>query len=199
VIRVCMMAGLGTVALLAQAAVAQQQSPTRPLPAEAGSAQELPEQDQTFAKDAAEGGLKEVQFGKLAEQHARSPQVADFGRRMVQDHGKANEQLKQIAQGRGAKLPQELPPNIEQEYQELQKLAAESEPEGGQETGPAQFDQIYMQAMVKDHEEDIRKFEKEAEAGQDSDLRGFAEETLPILREHLELAEAIQAKVAGEQ
>jgi putative membrane protein len=191
-------AAVVAVPLLAQSAVAQQQSPTRPLPAEAGSAQELAEQDQTFAKDAAEGGLKEVQFGKLAEQHARSPQVADFGRRMVQDHGKGNDWLKQIAQERGAKLPQELPPDVQQEYQELQKLAAESEPKGGQETGPAQFDQIYMQAMVKDHEEDIRKFEKEAEAGQDSDLKGFAEETLPILREHLELAEEVQAQVAGQ-
>jgi putative membrane protein len=177
---------LAAMVLLAQPALAQEQQPAPT------------QQDLEFAKEAAEGGLKEVQFGRLAQQHARSPQVANFGRRMVQDHGKANARLKEIAEQKGIELPQELPEDVQQQYEELQTLAGESSAEAGQEAGPAQFDQMYMQEMVKDHQEDIAAFEKEAQSGEHKELKTFAEETLPTLREHLELAQQVQSEVGGD-
>ena len=180
-------AGLAVIGLLALPAPAQEQQPA------------LAQQDQDFAQEAAAGGLKEVQLGRLAQQRARSPQVADFGRRMVQDHSKANDQLKQIAQQKGFELPQELPEDVQQQYQELQRLASEGPAGGGQEGGPAQFDRVYMEEMVKDHQKDIEAFETEAQSGQHGDLKSFAEETLPTLREHLELARQVQSQVAGGQ
>jgi predicted outer membrane protein len=67
------------------------------------------EQDLEFARKAAEGGLMEVQFGELAQEQAKDEQVVQFGERMVQDHGEANEKLKAIAEQKGIQLPQELP------------------------------------------------------------------------------------------
>jgi putative membrane protein len=154
------------------------------VPAQAGEA-ELAAQDLAFAKKAAEGGLMEVQLGELAQQQAKGEQVVEFGQRMVQDHGQANEKLRAIAEEKGIQLPQELPEDAQQKYEELQQLS------------DAEFDQAYMDEMVKDHEKDIELFEQQADAGQDPDLRAFAEETLPTLREHLELAKEVQSQVTA--
>jgi putative membrane protein len=146
---------------------------------------ELASQDLQFAQEAAMGGLKEVTLGGLARQRAEDDQVMQFGQRMVQDHGQANEKLMAIAEQKGIQLPQELPADVQQTAQELQQLSN------------AEFDQAYMDEMVRDHEEDVQAFEQQAQSGQDPDLRAFAEETLPTLREHLELAEQIRALVTA--
>ena len=62
-------------------------------------------QDHTFMMKAAEGGLAEVQLGQLAQQNGQSQAVKDFGKRMVDDHSKANDQLKQVASQAGVTLP----------------------------------------------------------------------------------------------
>jgi putative membrane protein len=154
---------------------------------QAGEA-ELAAQDLEFAQKAAEGGLMEVQFGELAQQQAKDEQVVQFGERMVQDHGQANEKLMAIAEQKGIQLPQELPEDAQQKYDELQQLS------------DAEFDQAYMDEMVQDHQKDIELFEQQAESGEDPDLRAFAEESLPTLREHLERAKEVQSQVtaAGE-
>jgi putative membrane protein len=54
-----------------------------------------------------------------------------------------------------------------------------------------------MDEMVKDHEDDIELFQQQADSGEDPDLRAFAEETLPRLREHLELAKEVQSQVTA--
>jgi putative membrane protein len=146
---------------------------------------ELASQDLQFAQDAAMGGLKEVTLGGLAQQRAEDDQVVQFGQRMVQDHGQANERLMAIAEEKGIQLPQQLPQDVQQTYQELQQLS------------DAEFDRAYMDEMVTDHEEDVQAFERQAQSGQDPDLRAFAQETLPTLHEHLELAEQIRAQVTA--
>jgi putative membrane protein len=147
-------------------------------------AQAVPQQDQEFAQKAAEGGLMEVQFGQLAQQQAKDEQVVQFGQRMVQDHGQANK-LMAIAEQKTIQLPQELPEDAQQKYDEMQELSG------------AEFDKAYMDEMVADHEKDIALFEQQAEAGKDPDLRAFAEETLPTLRAHLELAKEVQSQIAA--
>ena len=148
-------------------------------------AQTVAKQDLEFAKKAAEGGLMEVQFGELAQEQAKDEQVVQFGARMVQDHGQANEKLKAIAEQKGIQLPQELPEDAQQKYEELQQLS------------DSEFDKAYMDEMVKDHEEDVEAFEQQAQSGEDPDLRAFAEETLPTLREHLELAKETQSQISA--
>jgi putative membrane protein len=151
---------------------------------QAGEA-ELAAQDLEFAQKAAEGGLMEVELGELAQQQAKDEQVVQFGERMVQDHGQANEKLMAIAEQKGIQLPQELPEDAQRKYDELQQLS------------DAEFDQAYMDEMVQDHEKDIELFEQQAESGENPDLRAFAEETLPTLREHLELAREVQSQITA--
>jgi len=180
-----LVAGAAAVALLASAALAQDAQQTQ---AQA-EPMHLAQEDRDFATEAAQGGLIEVRLGELAQQQAKAPAVKAFGQRMVEDHGMANDKLKQIAEQKGIELPQELSEDAQQTYDELR-----------QRTG-TEFDEAYMDEMVSDHEDDISAFEDHVENAQDPDLRSFAEETLPTLRQHLDLAKQTQEQVAaaGEQ
>lgn len=136
-----------------------------------------PRADRSFVKKAAQGGMAEVQLGQLAQQKASHEQVKQFGARMVQDHSKANDELRQIAAGKGMELPGE--PSKKQR-KDADKLKDKS---------GAEFDRSYMKHMVADHKKDIEAYEKEAREGKDAELRAFAERTLPTLREHLQMAQ----------
>jgi putative membrane protein len=138
--------------------------------------------DQKFVREAAQGGMMEVQLGQLAQQNGASAEVKDFGRRMVQDHTQANTRLKTLATDKGLKLPTEMSQEQKQHMQQLSRLSG------------AEFDRMYMDHMVKDHKKDVSEFEKESKNGGDLAVRAFATETLPTLRQHLELAQQIDAK-----
>ena len=129
--------------------------------------------DAAFYKSAAEGGLAEVDLGKLAREKSSVQSVKDFGSMMVSDHSSANDKLKGIAAAKGQPLPSG--PSMGQMATEA-KLEALS--------GTA-FDKSYIKGMVKDHEEDIQEFQKEVANGRDPDARAFAKATLPTLQAHL--------------
>jgi putative membrane protein len=135
--------------------------------------------DTTFLKKAAEGGMAEVELGQLAQQKASSEDVKKFGERMVNDHSKANDQLKQVAAEKHVSLPQELNAKDKATKARLEKLSGE------------QFDRAYMQDMVKDHKTDVAEFEHESKAAKDPAIKSFATQTLPVLQEHLREAERI--------
>jgi putative membrane protein len=139
--------------------------------------------DNTFATKAAQGGMAEVELGKLAKDHASSPDVKNFGQRMVDDHSKANDELKEIAGRKNITLPTTLSAKDQATVDRLSKL-------NGKE-----FDRAYMRDMVSDHRMDVNEFKHEADRGTDADLKAFAAKTLPTLEEHLKLAESTEAKV----
>ncbi len=137
--------------------------------------------DAKFYRDAAEGGLAEVAMGNLAQQKAQSPSVKEFGAQMVKDHSAANEKLQALAQSKNITLPA-TPSVAEIETKsKLQVLSGQS------------FDKSYIKGMIKDHEEDIAEFKKEAQSGRDPDARAFAAATLPTLEMHLKKIQAIAA------
>jgi len=138
--------------------------------------------DRTFAQKAAAGGLAEVSLGQLAQQNASSQQVKDFGQRMVTDHSQANEELQQIAQTENLTLPT-APDSKDQALQK--RLSGLN--------GTA-FDAAYTQDMVRDHQQDIAEFKREAQSGQDPALKAFAQKTLPVLQQHLQMAQAANAQ-----
>lgn len=133
--------------------------------------------DMKFAKEAAVGGLEEVELGKLAVSKGQSDKVKQFGQRMIDDHTKANEQLKTVAAKNNITLPTELDAKHKAVVDRFSSLS-----------GGAAFDKAYMQDMVKDHNMDIAEFQKEASSGQNTDLKGFAGQTLPTLQDHLKMA-----------
>jgi hypothetical protein len=53
------------------------------------------------------------------------------------------------------------------------------------------FDKSYIKGMVKDHEDDIKEFQKEATSGQDLDAKAYAAATLPTLKAHLKKIQSI--------
>lgn len=138
--------------------------------------------DKKFVQKAAAGGMFEVEAGKLATQKASSEEVKNFGQRMVDDHSKANEELKQIATDKGMQLPTQM----DRKHKEL--LAKLSKMSG------AEFDREYMNAMIKDHQKDIKEYSRQANKGKDPELKAFASKTLPVLKEHLKLAQDIAGK-----
>ena len=143
----------------------------------------VPAADRTFAEKAAAGGVAEVEGGKMAEQRAANDKVRQFGSRMVQDHSKANEELKQIAAGKGLQLPSAPGAQSQEMMAKMQKLSG------------AEFDRAYMDHMVKDHKKDVAEFQKQAGSGKDPQIKAFAAKTLPTLQDHLKLAEATNAEV----
>lgn len=138
--------------------------------------------DKHFVRKAAEGGLAEVELGKLATEKASSDDVKKFGQRMVDDHGKANDQLKQLASSKGIEIPNALSAKDKAIKSRLEKLSGE------------QFDKAYMNDMVKDHTQDVSEFKKESTSAKDSDVKSFASQTLPTLEEHLKQAQNIAPK-----
>ena len=149
------------------------------------SANRLASADTTFATKAAQGGMAEVKLGNLAKDHASSDAVKKFGQRMVDDHTKANDELKSIASKKGISLPSDIDAKDQATYDRLSKLNG------------AAFDKAYMADMVKDHRTDIAEFQREANGGQDPDLKAFAGKTLPTLQDHLKEAETTDREVRG--
>lgn len=145
----------------------------------AASAADIP--DLKFYRDAAEGGMAEVAMGNLAQQKAQSPSVKDFGAQMVRDHSAANQKLQALAQSKNITLPANPSVSEMETQSKLQVLSGQT------------FDRSYIKGMIKDHEEDIAEFKKEATSGQDPQARAFASATLPTLEAHLKKIQAIAA------
>ena len=141
--------------------------------------------DATFAIKASQIGVAEVKLGRLAIQKASSSEVRALGQKMVDDHSKANDRLKAAAAKGGMTLPDTMTADDQALYEKLSHL-----------TG-AIFDREYARAMAKDHEEDIKEFQREAVKGANPDIRAFAAATLQILQEHLEMARSAERKVSS--
>ena len=135
--------------------------------------------DNEFAKAAAEGGLAEVRLGQLAADRASEKPVKDLGQRMVDDHTKANDDLKSAAAKDNVSVPTqtELSKKDQAEYDRLSKLSG------------TEFDHAYTEHLVKDHKSDIAMFQHEAQNGKDPAIKSFAAKTLPTLESHLTDAE----------
>ena len=139
--------------------------------------------DSEFIMDAAEGGLMEVKLGELAQKNASNADVKKFGEMMVTDHSKTNKQLVSLAEKKNIKIPDNLSSKDMKKYNDR----------AGDKN--ADFDKEYMSMMVDDHTKDVSDFEKEADKGDDADIKSFAQNTLPVLRHHLEMAKTTKDAV----
>jgi len=142
--------------------------------------------DKKFLRDAALGGMTEVELGKLAAQKASNDAVKQFGQKMVDDHAKANEMLKQVATKENIDVPNALDSKHQSRIDKLSKLS-----------GPA-FDKAYAKDQVKDHEQDVNDFQSEAKNGSDPNTQQFAANILPTLQEHLQLAKNLNKTAKNE-
>jgi putative membrane protein len=176
--------GVGSLCLASTASAINQYPPLRtgantdisPAPAKSAApakkaASKLSPQDKSFMMNAAKGGMMEVEWGKLAATSAQNADVKKFGSRMVADHSKANSELMALAKEEGVALP-----------------AAKS-------PGKWKSDKDYMAMMVKDHQEDLAEFQKEAQSGTDPDVKAFGAKGAKMVSTHLKLAQETQGKL----
>jgi putative membrane protein len=140
--------------------------------------------DSKFVTEAARGGMAEVKLGELAKTKAAADDVKRFGDMMVHDHTKANDELMKLAKSKNIAVPSDLGKH-QAVYDKLSKLDG------------AAFDSAYMHAMVEDHNEDIALFQAEADGGQDADLKKWANDTLPTLKDHLKAAQESMDRIGG--
>jgi putative membrane protein len=147
--------------------------------------QKLGEKDKSFAKEAALGGMAEVELGRLAQQNAQHDDVKEFGARMVQDHGAANQQLMTILAAKDMTAPQQLDEKHRKMVDKFSKMRG------------AEFDRAYMREMVENHDKDVKKFRQQATQGNDADLKTFAQNTLPVLEQHQKMAHDINKSLTA--
>jgi putative membrane protein len=141
--------------------------------------------DSNFLMKAAEGNMAEVQLGELAKDKASNSSVKDFAQRMIDDHGRTLTEIQKMASDKAVTLPDKLTGKFAATKERLSKLSG------------AQFDRAYMTDMVNDHREDVKEFEQHAKTGTDPDIKAFAAKTLPVLQEHLRMAESIHSELSG--
>ena len=149
------------------------------------AADKLSRGDQSFIKEAAGGGMLEVQLGKLAADKAASQQVKDFGKKMERDHSKVNSEIKTLASANNIQIADKLDGKNKSTYDRLAKLSGE------------RFDREYMKAMIDDHKADVDTFKKQADKADNADVKQFASKTLPTLEQHLELAQSTGQQVGA--
>jgi len=143
----------------------------------------ISKQDTKFVTEAASGGLLEVELGNYVAQAGSSPDVKAFAQRMVTDHSKVNKELMTLAENKQIKVPTEMNKKHMKTYQKLKGKQG------------ADLDKAYMKEMVKDHKDDVKAFGNEAKKGKDPEIKAFAANTLPVLQEHLKMAQDLQNKM----
>ena len=140
-------------------------------------------QDRDFLNEAAQGGMTEVQLGKLAQQKASSKEVKDFGMMMVDDHSKANNELMDLANENDVNVTDTLSEDNQDKINDLAKLSGKN------------FDKKYVEMMVDDHKEDVDTFKDESQDASSPQVRAWAAKTLPTLQKHLDKIQNIQKKM----
>jgi putative membrane protein len=136
--------------------------------------------DASFVKKMANIDMTEIELGKVAQEKASSADVKSFGDRMVKDHSNINDQLKTVAEKLNVKMPEKVNAKHQALIDKLSKLSG------------AEFDKSYSEAMADGHEKAVKQLEKAQTKVTQPDLKKFIDDTLPILKEHLELAKKMK-------
>ncbi len=173
---------------------------------------------QKFLQKAAMGGRMEVKLGELARQNGQAQEVKSLGETLVRDHTQANQKLEQLAASKNITLGHsgyaaDANSNVhnragdpsatasgsaistsadqasnnarwdkgDKEHQAMDKLKSQS---------GSEFDKSFVRMAIKDHKKDIAEFEKARRDVTDADVDAFIDQTLPTLRNHLQMAQA---------
>ena len=150
-----------------------------------GSAFAASNPDASFYKNAAEGGIFELDAGHMAQEKGTSQQLKDFGAMMVKDHTAASDKLQSMASSKNITLPTSASVAQMATEEKLKVLSGKT------------FDKSYVKSQVSAHQKTIALFEKEASSGRDSDAKAFASATLPTLRAHLKAITSIATNLGA--
>lgn len=145
------------------------------------TAKALSKADQKILRDMAMANMAEVEAGRLAQTKAQSDQVKTFAQQMIDDHTKALDDVKQVAQAKGVTLPTELDKAHKDKADKLAALSGE------------QFDRTYMaQAGVLDHRSTHRMLRRAERRATDPDVKALVARTMPAVNQHLQSAQQLR-------
>jgi putative membrane protein len=150
-----------------------------------GSSTSVPGADKKFAMTVAQTDLAEIQVSNLALQKSNNDDVKKLAQKLIDDHTKTSDAMKQIASQKGLTLPTE--PDAKHKA-----LATKLEGESG-----AQFDKDFISANSADHHKVVKEFQKEANSGKDPEIKGFASQFLPAIQEHTTMIDDLKGKAGG--
>jgi putative membrane protein len=137
--------------------------------------------DASFTQDAMSSSAAEIELARIAFVRAQSPDVRAFARQMLIDHRAMAITLDNFALTRGYVVPWQIPPEAANAIDRLRTIDTSS------------FDRAYMDEMVTGHEDAVAKFETQAASGRET--ASIANEALPTVRHHLEMARDLQARL----
>ena len=137
---------------------------------------------QKFISSAVQGDIAEVEVGKLAQEKSQSEAVKQFGAMLVKEHGEHKTKAEQVANELGVKPPTGSSISQKVTYAKLKMLSG------------TPFDKFFARAMVKDHQQDIKEYQKEA--SKDDAAGKLANETLRALQKHLQIAQSLEKQTA---
>jgi putative membrane protein len=165
-----------------------------------GKTSHLSRGDEHFIKEACAGGHMEVRMGKLGVQKAQSTEVKQLAQRLIDDHTKAGTELTQIASNKGLTLTDKdtiantVKDNDRTHVRDNEDAHKGHDKELGklESLSGSEFDRAFAKMAVKDHEKDVKLFEKASQNADDSEVKAFAAKTLPTLREHLQQAKSLE-------
>jgi putative membrane protein len=141
--------------------------------------------EQQFVTKASQSDRAEVELANLALQKSNNPDVKQFAQRMVDDHSKNQQQVDSLASQLSITAPGSIPAEAQHEKDRLSNMSGD------------QFDRAYARMMVQDHRKDVNEFKQEQQSAQNSQLRQYVDQTLPVLEQHLQMAEQLQSKVGN--
>lgn len=136
--------------------------------------------DQDFLLAAGQINLTEIKLGEYAAQNGKRDDVKAFGRRMVKDHTALNDNLKALAAQEGVTLPDSLDATHQKMVEKLTALTS------------SDFDKAYIADMFTGHRKAIRAFKTESDKTKDAEVESFADNSIPVLEEHLKLITTIK-------
>ena len=132
----------------------------------------LSDGDRAFIEKAAQGGHAEVSMGQSAAE-SKNPAISAFGKQMVADHSKMNDELAMLAKQKGFEPPASADMASQAKGALVDALPGKT------------FDSQYVSSQLDDHKETLALFEKEAQSGQDPELKALALKAIPIIQQHI--------------
>jgi len=157
-------------------------NPSTPMASTVPMPQTLPNvsaQDQNFVQLAASSDMFEIRSSQLALQRSRSAATRRFAEQMIDDHTKTTQQLAALAQAKGIVLPTEMDPEQQRMMMALENTRRI-------------FDSEYFRQQAFAHQAVVAAYQTEISSGYDAELRGFAQQTLPIIQQHLAMAQRMR-------
>jgi putative membrane protein len=138
-----------------------------------------------FVQTAATSDMYEVEAGKIASEKGQSNAVKQFGQMMVEAHSKTTEELKAIVAAE--KINVQLPTALDSSHQKMIDALNNAK--------PADFDKTYAEQQEEAHGDAEDLFEDYSEGGDNAALKAFAAKVLPVIKQHEQEADKLEASL----